>query len=351
MKMYDFLVIGSGIAGASTAYFLKEAGYEVLVVEKNTVCSGGSYGAGAFLSPKLSKPSKYKDYLNDALGFSLDFYQKNFPDLLKRVSLHKYPFDERDYKKLQSYEKFIDFEYEKKDGFFKLDFAGFIDPLKLTYALLEGIEVIENFEVTKENLKTFEAKSIIIAHPNQTIYEEKYLKTKNIGGYRYDVSFEGCEKKNFNSHKDCSISAYHEGKVAIGATYIKEINNLEKDAKEDKYNLLQKARNFFEMEKLEVLKYYTGVRNMSFDFFPIVGKLIDEKATILKYPYIKNGSKVPTSKYIYHDNVYIHTALGSRGFVYAPYNSMLLVDMIVKDKEIESHLSPVRTFLKYIRKA
>ncbi len=347
---YDFLVIGAGIAGSSTAYFLKEAGYKVLVVEKNSICSGGSFGAGAFLSPKLSKPSRYKDYLNEALRFSLDFYAKNFPSLLKKVALHKYPIDEKDYKKLQSYEEFIDFEYEKKNGFYKLDFAGFIDPQKLCQALLKDIDVLENREVTKENLHDFCAKNIIIAYPNQALFKAKYLKTKDIGGYRYDVRFSGCEDKGFNSHKDCSISCFHNNKIAIGATYIKDTQNLEDDAKTDKYNLLQKAQNFFKMQELEVLQQYTGVRNMSFDFFPIVGKLIDEKATLSKYPYIKNGSKVPSSKYIYHENVYIHTALGSRGFVYAPYNSMLLVDMIVKNKEIENYLSPERSFLKYSRK-
>ncbi len=211
---YDFLVIGSGIAGATTAYFLKMAGFKVLVVEKESICSGGSLAAGAFLSPKLSKPSKYKDYLNEALRFSLDFYQANFPTILKRVPLHKYPIDENDGKKLESYEEFIEFNYEKKDDFYKLIFAGFIDPMKLCRKLLEGIDVIENKEVTKENLKDFDAKSIIIAHPNQTLFETKYIKTKNIAGYRYDVRFDGCEKKDFNSHKSCSISCFYDNLIS-----------------------------------------------------------------------------------------------------------------------------------------
>ena len=346
---YDFLVIGSGISGATTAYFLKKAGFKVLVVEKESVCSGGSLAAGAFLSPKLSKPSKYKDYLNEALRFSLDFYQANFPTLLKRVPLHKYPIDKDDYKKLQSYEKYIDFDFQKCDGFYKLNFAGFIDPLKLCKKLLKDIEVLENVEVTNQNLKEFSAKNIIIAHPNQTLFDTKYLKTKNIAGYRYDVRFDGCEKKNFNSHKECSISCFYDNKVAVGATYIRDATTLEDDAKSDRFNLLKKAQSFYPMKNLKVLKSYIGVRNLSFDFFPVVGKLIDEDATLLRYPYIKKGSKVPPSKYIYHDNVYIHTALGSRGFVYAPYNAKLLVDLIVKDKKIEDHLSPVRLFLKYAR--
>ena len=63
--------------------FFQKAGFNVTLFEKNTICSGGSYPAGAFLSPELSKPSKYKDYLNSALKFSLNFYKTFFPLLLK----------------------------------------------------------------------------------------------------------------------------------------------------------------------------------------------------------------------------------------------------------------------------
>jgi len=85
---------------------------------------------------------------------------------------------------------------------------------------------------------------------------------------------------------------------------------------------------------------------MTFDYFPIVGKLIDSKTTLQKYPYIKKGTKVPPSKYIYHDNIFIQTALGSRGFVYAPYNAKLLVEFIINKKEIFEKFSPVRLFKK-----
>ena len=71
--MKKVIVIGGGISGCSTAYFFKKANFKVTIFEKDTICSGGSYAAGAFLSPKLSKPSKYKDYLNSALDFSFTF--------------------------------------------------------------------------------------------------------------------------------------------------------------------------------------------------------------------------------------------------------------------------------------
>ena len=37
IQMYDFLVVGAGLAGAVLAHELKKKGYKVIVVEKNTV--------------------------------------------------------------------------------------------------------------------------------------------------------------------------------------------------------------------------------------------------------------------------------------------------------------------------
>jgi len=305
-------------------------------------------GAGAFLSPKLSKPSRYKNYLNTALEFSLDFYQKNFPSTFKRVPLHKHPKDSHDWQKLQSYQEFIEFDYEKKQNHYILNFAGIVDPKELCYALLENITYHENTKI--QSLEEFKDCNIIITHPNQTYVKEPYLKTKNIAGYRYDVRFDNFEKKDFNSHKDVSISCYFKNKVAIGATYIKNPLNLKQLAQDDSFELLQKAKEFFDMPNLEVLDIFTGYRNMTYEFFPILGALIDSKQTLKNYPYIKNGSKVPLQKYSFHQDIYIHTALGSRGFVYAPYNAKLLVDAITSSTQIPKELSTQRLFLRWCQK-
>ncbi|HFS82645.1 MAG TPA: FAD-dependent oxidoreductase, partial [Epsilonproteobacteria bacterium] len=56
-KTYDAIVIGAGIAGASAAYFLREKGDRVLVLDKQGIARGGSGAAGAFVSPKIGKGS------------------------------------------------------------------------------------------------------------------------------------------------------------------------------------------------------------------------------------------------------------------------------------------------------
>ena len=270
----------------------------VLVLEKGAICSGGSYPAGAFLSPKISKPSAYKSYLNDAFLFSTNFYKKNFPELFNRCGLQKIPLDEKDIKRCQSYEPFIEFSFSKSgDNYFFPD-AGIINPVKICQALLKDIEVKENYEVkniTYDSLyqiDNFQAKNLILATGSDKLpINLPYLKTKNIAGYRYDVSFDNFQKQTHNMHKDLSISSYHESIVAVGATHIKEseVTNLEQQAKDDSHKLLIKAQKLLPMQNLTILKTYTGYRNSTLDYFPIVGKLIDYAQTIKNYPSIKKG--------------------------------------------------------------
>lgn len=64
----DIIIVGSGIAGISSAYFLKEAGYKVIVLEKNTISSGATgqstgvlwYGSGLNLVPSIKNFGKVK---------------------------------------------------------------------------------------------------------------------------------------------------------------------------------------------------------------------------------------------------------------------------------------------------
>ena len=75
MKNYDVIVIGAGIAGCSSAYFLKEKGLNVLVLDRGGIAKkGGSAAAGAFVSPKIGKGSALQSLTNEAFEFSKDFY-------------------------------------------------------------------------------------------------------------------------------------------------------------------------------------------------------------------------------------------------------------------------------------
>ncbi len=355
--MYHTIIIGAGIAGASVAYELSKSDKSILVLEADEICGDGSFASGAFLSPKISKPSPYSEYINQAFTFSTKLYKEHFGDLFWQGGLEKLPLDNPDIEKLRSYEKYIDIAYEKRGESYFFPDAGVIEPCSLIERLLEGCEVKSSYQVQKIafdeiwRVDGYEATNLIISTPSITnLFALPYLQMKRIGGYRYNAKFEGMERLKHNLHRDVSISLYHNGIVKVGASFIRGESDLEEDAEGDSYGILKSAKSILGLDGIEVMESYVGYRYMSFDYFPVVGRVIDSDKTLQRYPYINRGSKVPPSKYTYYPHLYTHTALGSRGFVTAPYNAKLLSDLVLKGKEIDERLSPVRLFKRWVRK-
>ncbi len=357
-ERFDAIIIGSGIAGASLAYHLNSEGLKTLILDKNKIENSSSMAAGAFVSPKISKPSYYKEYINKAFFYTTKFYKKNFSDLFYESGLLKFPLNEEDKHRLNSYEPYLsDLEFKKLGENYLFLEAGIIEPLHLIQRLIHNSQLIEHYDIgsisyEKEwRVDRFRSKYIFIATPNiPKEFHLEYLKLKSIGGYRYDVVFENMQTQKLFLHKDISISPYCYGKIIIGATHIKESVDLVKAAKRDTHHLIKKAQSFYKMSDLKVLDIKIGYRVSTFDYLPIIGRVVDEKKTLKLYPYITGGTKVPSSKFCYYPNLFIHTALSSRGFVTALYNSKLIVEYILKDKAIDDKLTTVRLFKRWARK-
>ena len=358
MVKYDVIILGAGIAGASSAYALKQRGLKVLVLEKNTIASGDSHAAGAFLSPKMSKPSAYKSYLNTAFLYTTSFYKEHFSHLFKECGLLKLPLDEADKKRLKSYEPFMEVAWEKRGDDYFFPEAGLIEPQALIHAMLEDIEVKEHHE-TKHiayhdrcwQVDSFSATHLLFATGSAPLaFDLPYLRQKKVAGYRYDVNYHDMQTLTYNIHRELSFSHYHDNRVIIGATHIQGEIDLENAAMCDSQGLLEKAASIHPLKELKILKHYTGYRASSFDYFPILGSIIHHDKTLQAYPSIKTGTKVPSQKYPMFPNLYIHTALASRGFVFAPYNAKLLADLILDATPIDTKLSPHRLFIKWARK-
>jgi tRNA 5-methylaminomethyl-2-thiouridine biosynthesis bifunctional protein len=329
----------------------------VLLLEKRHICSGDSYAAGAFLSPKMSLPSPYKSYLNSAFHYTLSFYQHHFPQLLQQCGLLKLPLDERDKERLKRYESSMQVTYKKEKEAYFFPEAGLINPSQLIHAMLLNIEVKEQYKIeridyhdTRWIVDTFKTKNLIIATGSAPlVFDLPYIKMKKIGGYRYDVSFDKMQTIQHNIHRELSFSAYHDNRVIIGASHIRGDVNLQEAAYCDSEGLLTKAAQIHPLSHLKILNTYSGYRASSRDYFPILGKVIDPIKTLSCYPYIQKGSRVPDTKYHYFPNLYIHTALASRGFVFAPYNAKLLADAIINQTELPPTLTTTRLFLKWAR--
>ncbi|WP_281950705.1 FAD-dependent oxidoreductase [Nitrosophilus kaiyonis] len=365
--IYDFIIVGAGSAGAHCAYFLKKAGAKVLVVEQNSIASGASFAAGAFISPRLGRGGILQKVTNHAFSFSVDFYKKNFSQYFYQTGILRLPKDKEDAEKFSEYEKFIDVNYEKKSsndlsflkdyakefgGFFFKD-GGVVDAVRICKTLLSDIEVKESCKVEKIEKKDdvflvndFKSKSVVLATGAWEDLNEDYISYGKVAGFRFDVNAD--LNLPCSIHKKISISKKINNKIIIGATH-NRVEEVICPVKPNSY-LLDEAKKMVEIKNVEITGMYCGVRPSIYDHLPVIGEVIDSKKTLEKFSKIKRGKKIDPKDFIKHKNLYIINGFGGRGFVFGPYISKRLVDFIIDKKEIEKELNIDRVFLRYMKK-
>jgi len=72
MESEDVLVIGGGVIGVCSAYYLASRGISVTLIEKDEIASGCSYGNGGLIVPSHSVPLASPGALGDGLRWLLD---------------------------------------------------------------------------------------------------------------------------------------------------------------------------------------------------------------------------------------------------------------------------------------
>ena len=370
--IYDYIIIGGGIAGSSIAYFLdqKSPNSKIAIIDKNNnIADGASGAAGAFLSPLLGKPNEFKTLVNNALRFSTNFYAQNFPTLFSQKGVLRVPKDDNDRVKFQSYKPYMDFEYTQKqiynqDGYY-FDIGSLISSAEVCQAMTKEIEFIPNTQISTLEFinnkwilnNSFEAKNIILSTGADISLldnnlEANYIQIRPVWGQR--VICTTTSNIEFNLHKAHSISPTKPYKdelnlISIGATHKRGVLEADISDEDNKY-LMQYAKDEFGVQNLKLLKAKAGARASSYDYFPIIGKVIDTKSTLAQYPYLKKGSKVPNDKFSRYKNLYIFNGVGGRGFVLSPYLADKLSNMIINNQDIESNLVCDRLFIRYVRK-
>ena len=79
------MIIGSGVIGICSAYYLARSNWDVIVADKGGICSGCSYGNAGFILPSHAIPLAAPGVLGKGLRWLLDrespFYIKPRPDL------------------------------------------------------------------------------------------------------------------------------------------------------------------------------------------------------------------------------------------------------------------------------
>lgn len=384
-KQYDYIIVGAGIAGCSTAYFLSKYSDSVLLVDRNCdLAQGASGAAGAFLSPLLGKPNKFKDLVTDALKFSTNFYLENIPTEITNCGVVRIPKNQEDRDKFETYIPFMDFSYEEMEDGYYFKVGSQVNSYNICKYLSQKVETLFKYEVVKiekyENSwlinDELKAKNLILATgADISLIEEDYFNIRAVWGQKIDIFTSTQTTKNY--HKDCSLSHSTPLKdkngyiSSIGATHnriecdlnvcnhcLKKqgLDNFSHDTYtndlilDDTKKLISLANSIKTLENVELLDIKIGPRASSVDYFPMVGKLIDSKKTLDNFPHLVNGSFVKDKMLSQIENLYVLNGVGGRGYVLSPYLAYLLVESIVNKKEFQLDIQTHRLFKRWVKK-
>ncbi|HIP50522.1 MAG TPA: FAD-dependent oxidoreductase [Campylobacterales bacterium] len=369
MNNYDAIVIGAGIAGCSSAYFLKEKGLKVLVLDRAGVAKrGGSAAAGAFVSPKIGKGSSLQTLTNEAFEFAKKFYLENFPKHFFQTGVIRIPKDDEDAKLFVEYEKHDHSKREwmtektleklgikKAKDSFLFDEGGVCDAPELCKSLLEGIDYFEydvkslNYEDELWHIGDYIAPKLILATGFENkFFDMRYMGIKGTWGTRGD--YETSLSLDVSMHKKISVSANIDGIVKIGATHEKEISSCVRCGEKPLEGLLDIASDMVETTDFELKEIFCGMRAGSKDYFPLLGSVIDVSEMLVQNPKLLRGAKLQ-SEPSYIKDLYVCNGFGGRGFVFAPLMGKMLAEKIVDEKEVDARVNPNRLFVKWCRKS
>ncbi len=362
MIKYDYLIIGAGISGCSVAFELSKHSKSILLVDKlDDVAKGASGAAGAFLSPLLGKPNNFKDLVTTSLKYAVDFYKQNTPEFIDNCGTIRIPKDQEDEDKFQSYIPHMDFEYLQKDDGYFFDIGSVVDTYNICKTLTKDVEKLLNYEV--KSIKyidntwiiddKYEVQNLILTTgASINLIDELYFNIRAVWGQRIDCETSTCVSVNY--HKECSVSRSVKKDettqiLSIGASHHRFVEDKAID-KNDTTELLRKANDIVKLENVKVIKEVAGARASSSDYFPIVGQLINSEETIKKFPYLKNGTKVDSQRFVRNEKLFLLNGVGGRGFVLAPYLAKQLVDNMILNKSIDAQITTNRLFKRWVKK-
>lgn len=369
---YDTAIIGAGICGCATAHFLSQGGEKVALIDREGIAAGGSGAAGAFISPKFTKGGPLKELIEEGYRFSLDFYQKHVPNLIRVAPLvHFAKFDDENEKvrafkastSLPMMEEIPDVPLREATGEFEhvvLAQSGLVDAKAVCERLAAGADFYKkDIDIIKYHdgyweFGPFRAKKVVLAtgayHP---VVAMPHITLRAVWGHRVDIRTTTALPCHL--HQYVSIAATdEEGRGAIGAThdvhYHPQRASKPYDYEKGRTELLEKARRTVRLEKVEVLADYTGLRSGSNDYYPLAGAVADAKASMQHHPQLCQGIHVPPEALAYFPQLYMINGTGGYGFVLAPLLARYLARHLLDGTAIPEGLDPTRFLYRWAKR-
>lgn len=370
--IYDTAIIGAGICGCSTAYFLTQAGQKVVLIDRKGIAAGGSGAAGAFISPKFTKGGALKELLEEAYSFSLAFYQEYFPERVQVAPLiHFAKYDDENDKvkafkattSLPLLEQLPKIPLRAEAKMFEhviLAQSGLVDAQRVCTRLAEGsdfyrhhVDIIQ-YENGAWRIGGMKAKRVVLATgAYRPVVSMPHIGLRAVWGHRIDIRTSTVLPCHL--HQYVSVAATDkEGCSAIGAThdvhYHPQTATKPYDFEQGRAELLEKAARTVRLENVEILKDYTGLRSGSNDYYPIVGKVADAKATLERHPELLKGTKTDAASFVYYPELYMLNGTGGYGFVLAPLLSSILASELLGGAALPGALDPARFLYRWAKR-
>lgn len=364
-RSYDTIVVGAGIAGICTAYWLKERGQRVLLIDKRGVLGGASGAAGAFLSPRIGRGGDLQKITNEAYRFALGFYGRIAPEAFFQSGLVRIPKDGADARKFEECRPFLDVDFQEADrssfphidadamrygGLFFPD-AAYVDPFRVAEKLISGIDTAWGLLAVPRRIggvwrvERYAAPSIVLATgADRFPLPAPYLQIGALWGERVDLLCDASVPVTL--HRHISVSSSVEGIVRIGATHVR--GGMESEAERIE-RLVADARSLVPaLETCRIHKIFGGFRSAVNDHFPIAGGVVDFEA-------MKKGGESPTPESLPTvAGAYAVGAFGGRGFVFAPLVGEMVANVILggfgPDPRVSIGRFPLRLLKRRLRK-
>ncbi len=370
---YDAIIIGAGINGCTSAYFLSQAGLTVALVDQYGIAAGGSGAAGAFISPKISKAGELKEVMEIAHAEALEFYTTRFAQFTLTKPLLHIANSPQESEKLEHFKRESTLEYSALDDELKslltheasemssiyVSKGAVVDAQGVCAAMAEGIDFypLKVEQLIHEDglwkIGELRAKHLVLsigAYPK--LLPIDYVGLRGIWGHRIDIETSTTVPCILHHHVSISPTT-KDGVIAIGATHdvhYSPFSGEPYDVEQGRIILIEKAQRTLKLNKIKVLNDYIGLRSGSNDYLPMLGSLVNAKETLEKFPHLQHGQVVNSSEFVYYPNLTMINGSGGYGFVLAPYLAKRLAKYLVEGKQLDLMLSPSRFFPRWAKR-
>lgn len=377
----DILIIGGGIAGLSTAYFLSESNKNIVIIDKNKCAEGASSkntGKLTFMQELIyhkleSNYSKevaklYLDSQKEAISLAVDIIkQNNIKCNLFEEDAYAFINKDSDYVKIEkeiNFYKNNNIEYEMVNRLpnnfpikcaIKIKGSYSFNPYKFLVEIKNIIkEKIKIFENTRAIEVKKEGNNYITKTQNKNIIKSKYVVVATQYPFfiiPYFTPFKTTVEKSFivgGKNESNFFQAISDGKPTFSFNYYREDNgyslysrrshsittNL--DTREDRREIVNEYKKYFGYDP----EYYFQNHDlMTYDYIPFIGKIDNNMYVLTGFNKWGNtngiiGGSLISDLILEKENKYVGLFNPKRGISFLKIKNLTIYNTMVMSRYI-----------------